>query len=446
MFQSLSDRLSHSLRSITGKARLTEDNIQDTMREVRMALLEADVALPVVKEFVEAVKARALGQEVMKSLSPGQAFLKIVQAELEALMGSANEGLNLATTPPAVIMMAGLQGAGKTTTVAKLARLLIEREKKKVMVVSADVYRPAAIKQLETLSSEVGAEFFPSDIEQKPVAIVEAALAHARIKFSDVLIVDTAGRLAVDEAMMGEAAALVEAIDPGDVVYVADALAGQDAVNTVSVFHERLPLTGTILTKLDGDARGGVAMSIVAVTGLPILYVGVGERFEDLEAFHPERIASRILGMGDVLTLIEKAQEAVDVEQAAEMEKRLRDATFTLEDFREQMRQMNKLGSMSKLLEMLPMGKGIDTKALAPAEDDMRRFGAIIDSMTADERRHPQNIDGSRRRRIAAGSGTRVQDVNQLLKQFNSARKLMKKLGRQRGNPLDMMRPAGFGP
>lgn len=277
------------------------------------------------------------------------------------------------------------------------------------------------------------------------VDLARQALAAARSGGHDVVVLDTAGRLHLDETMMGEAAALVDAIDPGDVVYVADSLAGQDAVNTVSVFHQRLPLTGTILTKLDGDARGGVAMSIVAVTGLPVLYVGVGERFEDLDPFHPDRIASRILGMGDVLTLIEKAQDAVDVQSAVEMEKRIRAATFTLEDFREQMRQMNKLGSVSKLLEMLPMGKGINAKALAPAEDDMRRFGAIIDSMTVEERRHPQAIDGSRRRRIAMGSGTRVQDVNQLLKQFNAARKLMKKLGRQRGNPLDLMRSAGFG-
>ncbi len=444
MFEQINQRLQKTLSMFRGVVRVDEASLGAALRDLRMALLEADVNFGVVKDFLAVVRERAKDQQVLDSLNPGQQVVKVVYEEMTAILGGSRVPLKLQGATPHVVMLVGLQGAGKTTTAAKLGNQL-RRKGHSPLLASVDVHRPAAREQLAQVSASASLASFDGE-GSDAVDLARQALEAARVGGHDVVVLDTAGRLHLDEAMMGEAAALVEAIDPGDVVYVADALAGQDAVNTVSVFHERLPLTGTILTKLDGDARGGVAMSIVAVTGLPILYVGVGERFEDLEAFHPERIASRILGMGDVLTLIEKAQEAVDVQQAAEMEKRLRDATFTLEDFREQMRQMNKLGSMSKLLEMLPMGKGIDTKALAPAEDDMRRFGAIIDSMTADERRHPQNIDGSRRRRIAAGSGTRVQDVNQLLKQFNSARKLMKKLGRQRGNPLDMMRPAGFGP
>jgi signal recognition particle subunit SRP54 len=316
MFQSLSDRLSQSLRNVTGKARLSEENIQETLREVRMALLEADVALPVVKDFVESIKQRALGQEVMKSLSPGQAFLKIVQDELETVMGSANEGLDLATTPPAVIMMAGLQGAGKTTTVAKLAKLLKERDKKKVTVVSADIYRPAAIKQLETLAAEVGADFFPSDAGQKPVDIVQAAVAHAKIQFSDVLIVDTAGRLAIDQEMMKEIAELHAAINPVETLFVVDAMTGQDAATTAKAFGEALPLTGVILTKVDADTRGGAALSVRSVTGKPIKFLGVGEKTAALDPFHPDRLASRILGMGDVLSLIEEAEQKVDKQKA----------------------------------------------------------------------------------------------------------------------------------
>ena len=405
MFESLSDRLSHSLRSITGKARLTDDNIQETMREVRMALLEADVALPVVKEFVESVKQRALGQEVMKSLSPGQAFLKIVQDELEAIMGSSNEGLDLATTPPAVIMMAGLQGAGKTTTVAKLAKLLTERDKKKVTVVSADVYRPAAIKQLQTLASEVGVEFFPSDVEQKPVAIVQAAIEHARIKFSDVLIVDTAGRLAVDEEMMAEIAQLHAAAKPVETLFVVDAMTGQDAANTAKAFDEALPLTGVILTKVDADTRGGAALSVRSVTGKPIKFLGVGEKTGALDPFHPDRLASRILGMGDVMSLIEEAEQKVDKEKAAKLARKVKKGQkFDLEDFRDQLQQMNNMGGITGMLDKLP-GMG-NMAQMAQQNLDVKMFArmeAMINSMTPKERRNPELIQGSRKRRIIQG-------------------------------------------
>lgn len=429
---------------LRGVVRVDEASLGEALKDLRMALLEADVNFGVVKDLLAVIGKRAQGQEVLDSLNPGQQVVKVLHEEMTALLGGARVPLKLEGSTPHIVMLVGLQGAGKTTTAAKLGHQL-RRQGHSPLLASVDVYRPAAREQLAQVAKAASLQFFDGEGDD-PVDLALQARQAARSGGHDVVVLDTAGRLHLDDTMMGEATALVEALDPGDVIYVADALAGQDAVNTVSVFHERLPLTGTILTKLDGDARGGVAMSIVAVTGLPILYLGVGERFEDLDTFHPDRIASRILGMGDVLTLIEKAQDAVDVETAAAMEKRLREASFTLEDFRQQMRQMNKLGSFSKLLELLPMGKGIDAEALAPAEDDMKRFGAIIDSMTLDERRHPQTIDGSRRRRIATGSGTRVQDVNQLLKQFNAARKLMKKLGRQRGNPLDMMRTAGFGP
>jgi len=373
MFESLSDRLSQSLRSITGKARLTEDNIADTLREVRMALLEADVALPVVKQFVDAVKQRAVGQEVMKSLSPGQAFLKIVQAELEAVMGSANEGLNLSTQPPAVIMMAGLQGAGKTTTVAKLARLLSERDKKKVTVVSADVYRPAAIKQLETLASEVGAEFFPSTVEQKPVDIVNAAVAHARLKFSDVLIVDTAGRLAIDEEMMAEISALHAAVKPVETLFVVDAMTGQDAANTAKAFGEALPLTGVVLTKVDADTRGGAALSVRSITGKPIKFLGVGEKTAALDPFHPDRLASRILGMGDMLSLIEEVEQKVDKDKAAKLARKVKKGKkFDLEDFRDQLQQMNNMGGVTGMLDKLP-GMGNVAKAAQQSPDNSNR-------------------------------------------------------------------------
>ena len=443
MFESLSDRLSHSLRGVTGKARLTDENIQETLREVRMALLEADVALPVVKDFVESVKQRALGQEVMKSLSPGQAFLKIVQGELEAVMGTANEGLNLATQPPAIILMAGLQGAGKTTSVAKLAKLLKERDKKKVTVVSVDVYRPAAIKQLETLAEEVGVDFFPSDISQKPVAIARAAIDHAKIKFSDVLIVDTAGRLAIDKDMMAEIAELHAAIKPIETLFVVDAMTGQDAATTAKAFGEALPLTGVILTKVDADTRGGAALSVRSVTGKPIKFLGVGEKIAALDPFHPDRLASRILGMGDVMSLIEEAEQKVDKDKAARLARKVKKGgKFDLEDFRDQLQQMNNMGGITSMLDKLPgMGnlsqmaqKNIDVKMFA-------RMEALINSMTPKERRNPELIQGSRKRRITMGSGLQVQDLNRLLKQHKQMQKMMKKM--KGGGMEKMMRGMG---
>ena len=443
MFENLSARLSQSLRTVSGKARLDEENIQDTMREVRMALLEADVAMPVVKEFVDAVKKRALGEDVMQSLSPGQAFLKIVQSELESTMGSSNEGLDLATTPPAVIMMAGLQGAGKTTTAAKLARLLKERDKKKVTVVSADVYRPAAIRQLEMLAEEVGVDFFSSDIGQKPVAIVQAALAHARIKFSDVLIVDTAGRLAVDEEMMAEIAALHAAVKPVETLFVVDAMTGQDAATTAKAFDDALPLTGVVLTKVDADTRGGAALSVRSITGKPIKFLGVGEKTTALDPFHPDRLASRILGMGDVLSLIEEVEAKVDKKKADKLARKIKKGKkFDLEDFREQLQQMNNMGGITGMLDKLPgMGnmakmaqQSVDTKAFA-------RMEVMIDSMTPKERRNPELIQGTRKRRITQGSGTQVQDLNRLLKQHKQMQKMMKKL--KGGGMEKMMRGLG---
>jgi signal recognition particle subunit SRP54 len=442
MFQSLSDRLSLSLRNVTGKARLSEENIQETLREVRMALLEADVALPVVKDFVESVKVRALGQEVMKSLSPGQAFLKIVQTELETVMGSANEGLNLAVKPPAVIMMAGLQGAGKTTTVAKLAKLLKERDKKKVTVVSADVYRPAAIKQLETLAAEVGVDFFPSTAQQKPVDIVLAAVEHAKIQFSDVLIVDTAGRLAIDEAMMAEITELHAAVKPVETLFVVDAMTGQDAANTAKAFGEALPLTGVILTKVDADTRGGAALSVRSITGKPIKFLGVGEKIAALDPFHPDRLASRILGMGDVMSLIEEAEQKVDKEKAARLARKVKKGQrFDLEDFRDQLQQMNNMGGITSMLDKLP---GMGNMAQAAQGLDMKMFArmeAMINSMTPIERRRPELIVGSRKRRITQGSGTQVQDLNRLLKQHKQMQKMMKKM--KGGGMEKMMRGLG---
>ena len=430
MFESLSDRLSHSLRGISGKARLTDENIQETLREVRMALLEADVALPVVKDFVESIKQRALGQEVMKSLSPGQAFLRIVQTELEEVMGAANEGLNLATKPPAVILMAGLQGAGKTTSVAKLAKLLKERDKKKVTVVSADVYRPAAIRQLETLAGEVGADFFPSDAEQKPVDIVQAAIEHARIQFSDVLIVDTAGRLAIDADMMAEIAQLHKVAQPVETLFVVDAMTGQDAANTARAFDQALPLTGVILTKVDADTRGGAALSVRAITGKPIKFLGVGERTAALDPFHPDRLASRILGMGDVLSLIEEAEQKVDKDKAARLARKVkRGQKFDLEDFRDQLQQMNNMGGITSMLDKLP-GMG-NMAQMAQQNIDVKMFArmeALINSMTPRERRNPELIQGSRKRRITQGSGLQVQDLNRLLKQHKQMQKMMKKM------------------
>jgi len=452
MFDNLSQRLTQTLRSVTGQARLTEDNIKATLREVRMALLEADVALPVVKEFINGVKERALGAEVSKSLSPGQVFVKIVNDELVRVMGEANAELNLAVTPPAVVMMAGLQGAGKTTSVAKLARFLKERKKKKVLVVSADIYRPAAIRQLETLAGEVGVEFFPSSIEQKPVDIVNAAIRHARLQHHDVLLVDTAGRLAIDEAMMEEIRQLHAAINPVETLFVVDAMTGQDAANTARAFNEVLPLTGVILTKTDGDARGGAALSVRHITGKPIKFLGVGEKTDALEPFHPDRVASRILGMGDVLSLIEEAEHKIDKEKAEKLANKIsKGKRFDLEDFREQLQQMNSMGGMMSMLEKLPgMGQMAQAAQSAQAEKGMMQMAVIINSMTPGERRNPDIISGSRKRRIAMGSGTQIQDVNRLLKQHKQMAKMMKKFGNKAGmaklgRSMKSMLPPGMG-
>lgn len=442
MFENLSERLSKTLRNISGKGRLSEDNIKDTLREVRMALLEADVALPVVKEFVAKVKERAVGVEVTKSLTPGQVFIKIVQGELEKAMGEANEALNLAAQPPAVILMAGLQGAGKTTTVGKLAKFLKEREKKSVLVVSADVYRPAAIKQLETLAGDVGVEFFPSDISQKPVAIANGAIDHARKKFFDVVIVDTAGRLHVDDDMMDEIKALHKDINPVETLFVVDAMTGQDAANTAKAFNDALPLTGVVLTKADGDARGGAALSIRHITGKPIKFIGMGEKTDALEPFHPERIASRILGMGDVLSLIEEVERKVDKKKAEKLAKKvIKGQGFTLEDFREQLVQMRNMGGMMSMLDKMP-GMGNMPAAMKGQVGDKQfvQMEVIINSMTPAERARPEIIKGSRKRRIAQGSGTQIQDVNRLLKQFTQMQKMMKKMSG--GGMKKMMRAA----
>ncbi len=453
MFENLTQRLSKTLRDLGGRGRLTEENIKETLREVRMALLEADVALPVVKEFVARVKERAVGQEVSKSLSPGQAFIKIVQGELVAVMGEANEALNLATQPPAVLLMAGLQGAGKTTTVGKLARFLKERQKKKVLVVSADVYRPAAIKQLETLAGDIGVEWFPSDAGQQPIAIAQAAIEHACKKFFDVLIVDTAGRLHVDGEMMEEIKALHQSIQPIETLFVVDAMTGQDAANTARAFGEALPLTGVILTKADGDARGGAALSVRHITGKPIKFIGMGEKTDALEPFHPDRIASRILGMGDVLSLIEEMERNVDKEKAAKLAQKVQKGKgFDLEDFREQLAQMRTMGGMSGLLDKLPGVTGLPENVKGQMDDKLTlRMEAIICSMTPAERRHPDIIKGGRKKRIALGSGTQVQDVNRLLKQFDQMQRMMKKMSGKGGlrkmmsGMKNMMPPGGFG-
>ena len=450
MFASLSDRLGGVLQKVRGQGRISEANIKDTLREVRMALLEADVALPVVKTFVEQVREKALGEEVLRSLTPGQVLVKIVNDELVRVMGEANERLNLSAQPPAVILMAGLQGSGKTTSAAKLARLLIEREKKKVMVVSADVYRPAAIEQLKTLSAEVGSEFFPSSSDQKPLAIARSAIAAARKGFFDVLIVDTAGRLHIDAEMMAEIQALHAELKPIETLFVVDAMTGQDAANTARAFNEALPLSGVILTKTDGDARGGAALSIRQITGRPIKFLGVGEKTTALEPFHPDRVASRILGMGDVLSLVEEVTSKVDQEKAARLATKIhKGETFDLGDFEEQMEQMANMGGMAGLLDKLPgMGQVPDAVKAQVGDKEVKRLIAIVNSMTPQERAFPAVIKGSRKKRIAAGSGTQVQDVNKLLKQFTQMQKMMKKM--KGGGLAKMMRgmkgkmPGGF--
>ena len=426
MFENLSNRLSHVVKTLRGHARLTEANIQDAMREVRMALLEADVALPVVKTFVNQVKERALGQEVLSSLTPGQAVIGVVYEELQKLMGEHNDALNLAAVPPAVILMAGLQGSGKTTTTGKLAKFLKEKNKKKVMVVSCDVYRPAAIEQLKMLAQQLEVEWFPSDAGQQPVEIANAAIDYAKRHFFDVVIVDTAGRLAIDEAMMEEIKALHASVKPVETLFVVDAMQGQDAVNVAQAFSETLPLTGVVLTKLDGDARGGAALSVRHVTGKPIKFIGVGEKLNGLEPFHPERMASRSLGMGDVLTLIEDAQRSVDMDQAQEMVKKMKSGKgFDLEDFKLQILQMKKMGGLTSLLDKLP--GNISQMAQGQVDDKLvNRIEGIINSMTPEERAKPELIKASRKRRIAAGSGVSVQEVNKLLNQFEQTQKVMK--------------------
>ena len=445
MFDNLTERLTGTFRKITGKATLTESNIEEALREVRRALLEADVALPVVKEFIDRVSLRAVGQEVTKSLTPSQAFIKVVQAELKAIMGSANAELDLKTTPPAIILMAGLQGAGKTTTAVKLSKFLKEQAKKSVMVVSADVYRPAAIQQLETLAKDVGVEFFASDNAQSPTDICSAAQAEAKRKLVDVLIVDTAGRLAVDEKMMDEIRALHDQLNPIETLFVVDAMTGQDAANTAAAFNNRLPLTGVVLTKADGDARGGAALSVRHVTGKPIKFLGVGEKTDALEPFYPDRIASRILGMGDVLSLIEEAEKKVDKQKAERLAKKIKKGRgFDLEDFKEQIAQMKNMGGVANIMDKMP-GMGALPAGGAGMVDDSQfwRMEAIINSMTMRERAHPDILNGSRKRRITQGSGTQIQDLNRLLKQHKQMQKLMKKM--KSGNMANMMRGLGGG-
>ena len=443
MFDNLTDRLSHTFRSITGKARLSEDNIKDALRDVRKALLEADVALPVVKSFIDTVRSRALGAQISKALNPGQQFLKIVENELIATMGQANERLNLAQQPPAIVLMAGLQGAGKTTSVAKLAKFLKEREKKKVLVVSADVYRPAAIKQLETLAGEVGVEFFPSNLEQKPVDIARAAIDHAKRQFFDVLIVDTAGRLHIDESLMTEIKDLHAAINPVETLFVIDAMIGQDAVNTAKAFNDALPLTGIILTKADGDARGGAALSVRHITGKPIKFLGMGEKVDALEPFHPERVASRILGMGDVMSLIEQAERSIDKEKADKLIKKVtKGQKFDLEDLRDQLQQMQNMGGLTSMLDKLPgMGNVAQMAQSSNMGKQFKTMEAIIGSMTPEERRNPDDLNGSRKRRITLGSGTQIQDLNRLLKQHKQMAKMMGKM--KGGGMAKMMRGIG---
>jgi signal recognition particle subunit SRP54 len=448
MFDNLSERLTQTLRVISGKAKLTEENVQDALRDVRMALIEADVALPVVKDFLSQVQTRALGQTVSSALNPGEEFVRIVHEELVHVMGDDNDALNLATTPPAVVLMAGLQGAGKTTTVAKLALLLKERERKKVAVVSADVYRPAAIEQLATLAGEVGVICVPSSAQEKPLEIARRAVDEARNQFADVLLVDTAGRLAIDADMMAEIKLLHEELQPIETLFVVDAMTGQDAANTAKAFNDALALTGVVLAKADGDARGGAALSVRAITGKPIKFIGMGERVDALEPFYPDRMASRILGMGDVLSLIEEAERKVDKRKAQKLAKKIqRGRKFDLEDFREQLDQMSNMGGVSSMLEKLPGMGQLPPAAQAQLDDGMfRKMAVIIASMTPHERRFPDVITGSRKQRVARGSGTQVPDVNRLLKQHKQMQRVMKKMSRKGGMQRMMRGMQGMRP
>jgi len=439
MLDNLTSRLAKIVKTIRGEARLTEENVQQALREVRIALLEADVALPVVKHFIDEVRAKALGQEVVGSLTPGQALVGVVHRELARLMGEANVALDLAVAPPAVILMAGLQGSGKTTTVGKLA-LLLKGQKKKVLTVSCDVYRPAAIEQLKTVAAQAGVEFYASHSSEQPVEIARNAVEHARTHYCDVLIVDTAGRLAIDEAMMQEIAALHAALKPAETLFVVDAMQGQDAVNVARAFNERLPLTGIVLTKLDGDSRGGAALSVRHVTGKPVKFAGTGEKLGGLEPFHPERMASRILGMGDILSLVEEAHKQVDLEQAQKLADKVQKGKgFDLEDFKQQLQQMGKMGGIASLMDKLPAQlAGQINPAQLQDTRQLARIEGIINSMTGNERASPEIIKATRKRRIAAGAGVQVQEVNRLLKQFEQMRQMMKMM--KGGNLQRMMR------
>lgn len=450
MFESLSQRLTSTLKRLTGTGRLTEQNIRDTLQEVRTALLDADVAVSVIDWFIAQIQEKAVGQTVLQSLKPGEALIKVVNDELVDLLGGASTGLNLATQPPAVILMAGLQGSGKTTTTAKLANFLKTRQNKKVMVTSADVYRPAAIEQLKTLAGQINVHYFPSDTSQFPVAIATAALQHAKSQLMDVVIVDTAGRLHIDDEMMQEIKALHQAVNPIETLFVVDSMTGQDAVHTAKAFNDALPLTGVVLTKTDGDARGGAALSIRQITGKPIKFVGIGEKIDALDAFYPDRMASRILGMGDIVSLVEDVQRKVDQQQSEKLAKKfIKGKEFDLEDFRSQLQQMRNMGGLGALVSKLP-GMGQLSQAAQNAVNDkqMTQMEAIICSMTPKERRYVHLINGSRKRRIATGSGTQIQDVNRLLKQFMQMQKMMKKL--KGGGMMKMMQrmkgmaPGGF--
>jgi signal recognition particle subunit SRP54 len=441
MLDNLTQRFARVVKQLRGEARLTEANVAEALREVRMALLEADVALPVVKDFVARVKEKALGEEVIGSLTPGQALVGVVHRELTAVMGGENAALELAVAPPAVILMAGLQGSGKTTTVGKLAKLLKEQMRKKPLVVSADVYRPAAIEQLRTLAGQAGVEFFPSAVGEKPVDIARAAVAHARTHYNDVVIVDTAGRLAIDEAMMQEIAELHAVLAPAETLFVVDSMQGQDAVNVAKAFGAALPLTGVVLTKLDGDARGGAALSVRQVTGQPIKFAGVGEKLDGLEPFHPERMAARILGMGDIVSLVEEARKGIDQAEAEKLAEKFKQGKgFDLEDFKGQIQQMKKMGGLASLVDKLP-AQIAQAAAQSPQLADDRalaRIEGIINSMTPAERARPEIIKASRKRRIAAGAGVPVQEVNRLLNQFDGMQKMMKQM--QKGGLAKMMR------
>ena len=435
MFENLSDRLTAVVKKLRGQARLTEENIDGTLREVRMALLEADVALPVVRAFMDGVRAKALGQDVIGSLTPGQALIRVVRDELTLLMGESGVGIDYAAQPPVVILLAGLQGSGKTTSAAKLAKRIKEHDKKSVAVVSCDVYRPAAIEQLRVLAQEIGVDFYPSAANAKPRDIALGAIEQARRQFKDVLIVDTAGRLHIDEEMMQEIRDLHAALNPKETLFVIDSMMGQDAVNTARAFSDALPLTGVVLTKTDGDARGGAALSVRHITGKPIKFIGVGEKTHALEPFHPDRMASRILGMGDVLTLIEEVEQKVDKQKAAKVaEKLAKGKGFDLVDFREQLDQMKNMGGLSALMGKLPGTAELPHHVKNRVNDkELTRLAAIIDSMTPQERRFPAIVKASRKRRIALGSGTQVQDINRLLKQFDQMQKMMKKVSKKGG-------------